>query len=98
MLIISVTKPSSKTHLLMRELYTCIPNSERRDRKGVDLKKIIPEAIKRDYTDILVVNEDRKVPNGLLLIHLPDGPTAHFKVTNFKRGYDIKVRNKIVGW
>ena len=44
------------------------------------------------FTDVLVVNEDRKLPNGLLLVHLPDGPTVHFKLTNFKRGYEIKVR------
>ena len=89
-LIISVTKPSSKTHFLMRELKKCIPNSEIRQRWGIDLKKILPQAIERDYTDVLVINEDRKVPNGLLIIHLPDGPTAHFKLTSFRRGYDIK--------
>ncbi len=91
-LILSVRKPSSSTHLLLRELNKCIPNSEVRERKGVDLKKVIPQAVARDFTDILVVNEDRKVPNGLLIIHLPDGPTAHFKLTSFVRGYDIKVR------
>lgn len=90
-LIISGTKQSLKTSLLMRELNKCIPNSDVRLRRGVDLKKIIPEAVKRDYTDILVVNEDRKEPNGLYVIHLPDGPTAHFKLTSFRRGYDIKV-------
>ena len=57
-----------------------------------DLKKIIPDAVERDFTDILVVNEDHRRPNGLLAIHLPDGPTAHFKLTSFKRGYDIKAR------
>lgn len=90
-LILSVRKPSSSTHLLMKELNTCVPNSEVHERKGVDLKKLIPQAIARDFTDVLVVNEDRKVPNGLLLIHLPEGPTAHFKLTSFIRGYDIKV-------
>ena len=52
---------------------------------------MIPEAVERDFTDILVVNEDHKKPNGLLAIHLPSGPTAHFKLTSFRRGYDIKV-------
>ena len=75
----------------MRELKKCIPNSEIRQRWGVDLKKIIPQAVEREYTDILVVNEDKKIPNGLLIIHLPEGPTAHFKLTSFKRGYEIKV-------
>ena len=75
----------------MRELSKCIPNSEVRVRKGIDVKAVVVQAVERDYTDILVVNEDRKLPNGLLIIHLPEGPTAHFKVTSFKRGYDIKV-------
>ena len=77
----------------MRELKKCIPNSEIRQRWGIDLKKIIPQAVEREYTDILVVNEDKKIPNGLLIIHLPEGPTAHFKLTSFKRGYEIKVRS-----
>ncbi len=90
-LILSILKPSSSTHLFMKELVKCIPNSEVRDRRGVDLKKLVPEAVARDFTDIVVVNEDRKVPNGLLMIHLPEGPTAHFKLTSFKRGYEIRV-------
>jgi hypothetical protein len=28
----------------------------------------------------------------MLLVHLPDGPTAHFKISNLKLGRDIKVR------
>jgi ribosome production factor 1 len=89
-LILSVTKPSNRTHLLMRELSTCIPNAEVRDRRKVDLKKIVAQATERDFSDMIVVNEDRKEPNGLLLVHLPNGPTAHFKVTNFRRGRDIR--------
>lgn len=90
-LITSADKPSLKTHLFMRELCKCIPNSEVRLRRGTDVKKIVVQAVEREYTDMLVVNEDRKLPNGLLVVHLPEGPTAHFKVTNFKRGYDIRV-------
>jgi hypothetical protein len=33
----------------------------------------------RDYTDVLVFNEDRKEINGMLHIHLPDGPTAQYR-------------------
>ncbi len=90
-LITSCHYPSLKTHLLMKELHNCIPNSSILLRKGYDLKRLIPEANGRDYTDILVVNEDRKMPNGLVMIHLPEGPSAHFKLSSYKRGYDIKV-------
>lgn len=51
------------THLLMRELCLCIPNSEVRDRRNADLKKIIPNAIERGYTDLVIVNEDHKEPS-----------------------------------
>lgn len=30
--------------------------------------------------------------NGVLHVHLPDGPTAHYKITNLVLGKDIKVR------
>jgi hypothetical protein len=32
--------------------------------------------------------------NGVLHVHLPDGPTAHYKITNVVLGKDIKVRTK----
>lgn len=38
-----------------------------------------------------VFNEDRKQVNGLLLVHLPDGPTAQFRLSNLVLGVDIKV-------
>jgi ribosome production factor 1 len=34
------------------------------------------------YTDLIVVNEDRKEPNGLLIMHLPNGPTLNFKLSS----------------
>ena len=91
-LITSSNRPSLKSHLLMRELAKCIPNSHIKLRNGIDLKRAIPSAESRGYTAVIVVNEDRKLPNGMLIVQLPEGPSAHFKVSSFKRGYDIKVR------
>ena len=55
----------------MEELHRVIPNSEIRVRKGLDLKKIIPQAKEKGFTALIVVNEDRKVPS-ILLIFLRD--------------------------
>ena len=38
-----------------------------------------------------VFNEDRKQINGLLLVHLPDGPTAQFRLSSLVLSADIKV-------
>jgi ribosome production factor 1 len=74
----------------MNELASCIPNAEMKWRRGTKIKDIIPEAIKRDYTYLIIIEENRKLPSGMWLIHLPEGPTAYFKLTNYKRGREIR--------
>lgn len=61
------------------------------EMQGYALKKIVKYASNRDFTDLLVFNEDRKKVNGALLVHLPGGPTAHFKLSNLVLSRDIKV-------
>lgn len=46
------------------------------------LKKLIPKAVEHGYTALLVVNEDMKKINTLVVSHLPHGPTATFRVSN----------------
>lgn len=89
-LITSSDRSKVKTVQFMKELQHIIPNSEVRVRKGIDLKKIIPQAKERGFTALVVVNEDKKMPNGIVISHLPDGPTAHFKLTSVKLGRTIK--------
>jgi ribosome production factor 1 len=50
------------------------------------------QAIEKGYTDVVVVNEDNRSPNGIVISHLPNGPTAHFRLSNVKITKDIKVR------
>lgn len=59
--------------------------------QGYALKKICEYATNRGFTDVIVFNEDRKSINGMLLVHLPGGPTAHFKLSNLRLSKDIKV-------
>ena len=76
--------PHSKTIAFIKELTRMIPNSEPKWRKKTSVKKMVKEAVKLEYTDIIVVNEDNRSPNGLVVTHLPEGPTAHFKLSNVK--------------
>ena len=82
--------PHSKTRGFGKELTKIIPNSVALTRHRSCVKKICQSAIREGFTDLLIINENRKQANGLLLIHLPDGPTAHFKVSNVKLTTDIK--------
>ena len=67
------------------------PSAQYYKRAGFPLKKICQYAAARGFTDVLVANEDRKSVNGLLLIHLPGGPTAHFRLSKLVLSKDIKV-------
>lgn len=85
--------PHKKTRIFGRELSRVIPNSINLFRKKSSVKKIIQRAIEEDFTDVIVVNEDFKEPNGLLLTHLPNGPTALFRLSNVKITTEMKRKN-----
>lgn len=58
-----------RTVRFCEQLATVIPNSHVYYRRGLALKRIIPQCIARDFTDLIVINEDRKIPSILLYIY-----------------------------
>lgn len=89
-LLTTCYKPTGRMYKLTREMLTVLPCATYYERQGFPLKKIVQYASNRDFTDLVVFNEDRKQINGLLLVHLPDGPTARFRLSNLVLGQDIK--------
>ena len=89
-LITSADNPHSKTISFVKEMTRVIPNASPFWRKNSSIKKMVKQAIENNYTDIVVVNEDNRMPNGLVVSHLPDGPTAHFRLSNVKVSSMIK--------
>lgn len=83
-----------KTRIFGRELTRIVPNSVSLYRNRSGIKKIVKSANKNGFTDILVITEYKKQPDGLLLIHLPNGPTAHFKVSNVKITTEMRKSHK----
>ncbi|XP_066547793.1 ribosome production factor 1 [Amia ocellicauda] len=93
-LITTSDRPRGRTVRFCEQLASVIPDSHVYYRRGLALKKVIPQCVARGFTYLLVINEDRKVPNGFLLSHLPDGPTAHFKVSSVRLRKEMKRRGK----
>jgi len=89
-MITTCVHPSGTLFNLLKEIVHVIPGTTYYKRKGFALKKIIEYAKKKDFTDIIVFSEKSKKPNGMYLCHLPDGPTAYFKLTKLKLGAEIK--------
>lgn len=86
--------PCKKTRIFGRELTRIIPNSLSLYRNRSGVKKIVKSATAKNFTDVIVINENRSEPNGLLIIHLPDGPTLHCKLSNVKITPELKRSHK----
>lgn len=93
-LITFADNPVTKTRKFGLELSRIFPNALVKIRNKASVKKICKSAEREQFTDVVIVNEDRRKPNGLLVIHLPNGPTAHFKLSNVKLTSDIKRDHK----
>merc|ERR1719204_2740956 len=89
-LVTTNKKSSLETRKLLDELTNVIPNSEYVKRGKVDMKNLVKEAVERQYTHILVINEDMKKPNSIIVTHLPEGPTATFRLTSVKLKKQLK--------
>lgn len=59
------------------------------ERKEYTIKEICEHAPERNYTDVMIFRENRRKINELILIHLPYGPTAIFKVSSVILRKDI---------
>lgn len=70
------------------------PSAVFHKRNGHALKKIVEHATEAGFTDVVVVNEDNKVINGMIVTHLPHGPTAMFKLSSVVLNQDIKGHGK----
>lgn len=82
--------PHEKCRIFGRELTRIIPNSVSLYRNRSGVKKMVKSASDEGFTDIIIINEDKRQPNGMIVIHLPDGPTAHFRLSNVKLTPDLK--------
>ncbi|XP_047341668.1 ribosome production factor 1 [Impatiens glandulifera] len=81
---------STRGPAFISELISVIPNAHYYKRGTYDLKKIVEYAKKKDFTSLIVVHTNRREPDALLVMALPDGPTAHFKISNLILRKDIK--------
>ena len=49
------------------------------------MSELVDSSRRHDFTDIMVLHEHRGEPDGLVVCHLPYGPTAYFGLHNTVR-------------
>ena len=82
-------RPRGKIFDFMKELKITIPNMEYYPRENFRIKEIIEWSKERGFTDIIVLQEKWGNPHSMILSHLPDGPTATFRMSSVKLNEDI---------
>ncbi|XP_039020014.1 U3 small nucleolar ribonucleoprotein protein IMP4-like isoform X2 [Hibiscus syriacus] len=82
--------PSAPLVQFVKELKFVFPNAERMNRGSQVISEIIESCRAHEFTDVILVHEHRGVPDGLIISHLPFGPTAYFGLLNVVTRHDIK--------
>ncbi|KAL1969042.1 hypothetical protein VTN77DRAFT_876 [Rasamsonia byssochlamydoides] len=101
--ILITTSINSTLHHEARLLTDLFPNSvyirrtAHRYAHKFSVKEISQFAANRNYTAVLVLEEDQKRPSGLTIVHLPQGPTFHFSISNWVEGKRIPGHGKATG-
>ncbi|MCO5610523.1 hypothetical protein L7F22_064762 [Adiantum nelumboides] len=88
LLITSSRWCSTITIKFIAELLKILPNAHYYKRGSYEIKQIVKYAKNRDFTAIIIVHDNRKEPS------LPDGPTAHFKLSSLVLSKKIKGHGK----
>ncbi|XP_051864889.1 U3 small nucleolar ribonucleoprotein protein IMP4 [Pristis pectinata] len=81
--------PSSKLKQFVKEVKLIFPNSQRMNRGKHDIEALVTACKANAVTDLVIVHEHRGVPDGLVVCHLPFGPTAYFALSNVVMRHDI---------
>eukprot|EP00484_Ammonia_sp_Unknown_P028565 CAMPEP_0197036470 /NCGR_PEP_ID=MMETSP1384-20130603/13963_1 /TAXON_ID=29189 /ORGANISM="Ammonia sp." /LENGTH=326 /DNA_ID=CAMNT_0042466651 /DNA_START=33 /DNA_END=1013 /DNA_ORIENTATION=+ len=91
-------RPLKKTLVFINELLDSFPDAKYFTRRKFTIKGIIQQCIKRQFTSLIVVHDDKnnrgergfcRGPHKLLHVSLPNGPTAFYRLTS------IRTRNQI---
>ena len=94
-LITTSHDPSSKLTQFLKEVKLIVPNAQRMNRGGHTVKTIVDTCRAEGFSDLVVLQEHRGVPDGLIVSHMPYGPTAYFGLHNVVMRHEIPDRPKV---
>ena len=81
--------PSSRLKQFAKEIKLVFPNSQRLNRGNYVISQLINACVSNAVTDLIILHEHRGEPDGLVISHLPYGPTAYFSLSNTVMRHDI---------
>jgi U3 small nucleolar ribonucleoprotein protein IMP4 len=89
-LVTTSRDPSSRLTQFVKEVKLLMPTARRINRGAQVLPDLVELCRSNDFTDLVVVHEHRGEPDGLVVSHMPFGPTAYFGLSNTVMRHDVK--------
>ena len=89
LLLTTSRDPSSRLTSIAKELKLLFPGAARVNRGALVVPELVESARANGYSDLLIAHEHRGEPDGLVVCHLPYGPTAYFGLFNAVLRHDI---------
>jgi len=87
--------PSSRLVQFAKEMSLIFPNAQRINRGAYTTKEVVEACRSNEVTDLVLVHEHRGEPDGLVISHMPHGPTAFFGLTSVVTRHDIKAKESV---
>lgn len=84
--------PSSRLLQFQKEVNLLFPNAIRFNRGNYKIKDLIETSEKKGFTDIVLVHEHRGEPDGIIVCHMPIGPTMYFGIQNAVLRHDLDTK------
>ena len=82
--------PSSRLRQFVKEMRFIFPNSQRINRGNHKIAELIDACRANNFTDLIMFQEHRGEPVGMVVCHMPYGPTAYFGISNAVMRHDIE--------
>ena len=73
----------------VKEMKLCIPNCVRINRGNATTTELIKIARNTGFSDVMIFHERSGIPDGMILCHLPYGPTAYFSLKDVLARHDL---------
>ncbi|XP_053466668.1 U3 small nucleolar ribonucleoprotein protein IMP4 [Ictalurus furcatus] len=81
--------PSSRLKMFAKEVKLIFPGAQRMNRGNHEVDTLVHACKANNVTDLVIIHETRGQPDGLIVCHLPFGPTAYFTLYNVVMRHDI---------
>jgi U3 small nucleolar ribonucleoprotein protein IMP4 len=81
--------PSSRLKQFAKEMKLLVPNAVRINRGNTRMDELVESCRQQELSDIVIVQETRGEPDGLVICHLPFGPTAYFTLSHAVLRHDL---------